>query len=1057
MTPRVAQVAALLFGSGLTALIYQVVWFREFRLIFGASTASTSAVLAVFMGGLGVGGILFGPIADRSKKPLTLYANLELAIALLAAATPFLVAGARWAYTGLGGSFVLGGFLATIIRLLLSVLILGIPAVLMGGTLPAAARAVATSGDKRRQSLAILYGINTIGAVTGTVIATFVLLEVYGAKNTLWMAAFVNALVGLTARVLSNRLAKRDAEAPAEFEPAPASSEQDEPSAPRNFVLFAAGAVGFAFFLMELVWYRMLAPILGGSTYTFGLILAVALAGIGIGGTLYATRGKQDRPTLLGFALTCSLEALFIGIPFAIGDRLAWLAMLINPLATAGFLAATIGWTLITLIIVFPVALIAGIQFPLLVGLLGTGKNNVGKDVGWAYAFNTLGSILGALAGGFGAMVLFSAPGTWRLVIAFLAALSVVAAVLSRPLRPRIAWPISVGLLSLACLLSVGPTAVWRHSAIGAGRDIFPDNEDRNGFKAWQRARRSSVIWERDGRETSVALRAANGVLVLIVNGKSDGSSLGDAGTQIMSGLLGAALHPSPERALVIGQGTGETAGWLAQVDGVEHVDVVELEHAVQIAAAEYFAPFNHDVGNHPKITTYIGDGRELLLTTKNTYDVIFSEPSNPYRAGVASLYTQEFYESAAAAMSEDGIFIQFLQTYEVDAITLHTVYATVATVFPHIETWQTLGEADLALLCSRKPIRYDLVRLRKRLAEPTFRRALNVAWRTDSIEGFFAHYTAGEKVASAIAEQYGYRVNTDDQNLVEYGFARTLGRRSPSHLRRIRTLAYAMGVHLPPITGGELDRDRVEMELASYIVASGIAPPPPEVRDVNSPYAAQAQRIAMMQAHAYGQRNVLTKTWEESPWTPETYTEKWVLADTLSVVGDADAERFIESIASLNETEAHVFRAQLSLAKNDNAAAGASILGAFKRLRRDAWIHLDMIPKVFAIGNAVAKDDLAFAQKLYAALATPLPGFNGEDLRRRTRITLARQLGYPRTCLQDVEVFADNFPWDADLLEARIKCFHVNKDPRLDAALADAHKYNREIPEPLGAGLSGR
>lgn len=230
---RVAMIAVapLLFFSGLCALVYQVAWLRELKLVFGASTAANAAVLAVFMGGLGVGGLLLGKRADRLPRPLELYANLELGVALSAALTPLLVLGGRKLYLAIGGSSVLGLSGATIVRLLLTVVVLGVPTFLMGGTLPAAAKAVSSASDARRRDVGTLYAVNTLGAVTGAFAANFVLLEVFGTRMTLWLACLVNALVGMTARAVSRRSATMRPDAPVPLRSRPARA----PCCPRTF------------------------------------------------------------------------------------------------------------------------------------------------------------------------------------------------------------------------------------------------------------------------------------------------------------------------------------------------------------------------------------------------------------------------------------------------------------------------------------------------------------------------------------------------------------------------------------------------------------------------------------------------------------------------------------------------------------------------------------------------------------------------------------------------------------------------------------------------------
>src|SRR2546428_8250720 len=308
MRTRTWTAGFLLFGSGFCALVYQIGWLREFRLIFGASTAASAAVLAIFIGGLGAGSLLLGPRADRQPRPLVFYANLETTIAVCAAVSPFLLALVRIVYIASGGSARLGMSIATIGRLALSALVLAVPTLAMGGTLPAAARAVTRAGDARRQDVAVLYALNTIGAVAGSMIATFWLLELFGTRRTMWLAPGINLLVAVAARQVDRRWAGRAEEAGQAAGEAPALPADPVPDPP-GFALIASATVGFAFFLLELIWYRLLGPLLGGSVFTFGLVLAVALAGIGAGGLLYALGAGDPRASQIGFAVSSLLAA----------------------------------------------------------------------------------------------------------------------------------------------------------------------------------------------------------------------------------------------------------------------------------------------------------------------------------------------------------------------------------------------------------------------------------------------------------------------------------------------------------------------------------------------------------------------------------------------------------------------------------------------------------------------------------------------------------------------------------------------------------------------------
>ncbi|HSG38750.1 MAG TPA: fused MFS/spermidine synthase, partial [Thermoanaerobaculia bacterium] len=518
MRSAVARVALLLFVSGFCALVYQTAWLRLFRLIFGASTASSAAVLAIFMAGLGFGGLLLGRRVDRHPSPLGLYATLEAGIAISAGLSPWLVKLVEWVYISLGGSAALGLTGSTLVRLLLATLVLGLPTFLMGGTLPAVARAVERGTDAGRRTVGLLYAVNTLGAVLGVLLTTFFTLEVLGIRKTVWIAALLNLIVVLVARSMARGLAEDRAEAAAEQ-----ASEEAGESRIGWLVPLAAGIVGFAFLLMELVWYRMLAPLLGGSSYTFGLILAVALLGIGAGGLLYGAGEARRRPTLLAFATTCSLEALFLALPFALGDRLAVTAALLRPMGGAGFPALVGVWTAITALVVLPAAIVAGYQFPLLIALLGEGRRRVGREVGLTYAANTLGAILGSIAGGFGLIPLLTAPGVWRLVVVLLlvlAAVTLLAGLRAGAPRRGALLPAAAGALGLVFCLATGPTAFWRHSPIGAGRVETAKWSGPNDIRDQVSQMRQRVTWEADGVESSVALDLTM-EYSLIVNGKS--------------------------------------------------------------------------------------------------------------------------------------------------------------------------------------------------------------------------------------------------------------------------------------------------------------------------------------------------------------------------------------------------------------------------------------------------------------------------------------------------------------------------------------------------------
>ena len=1056
MKGRLLRVALLLFGSGMTALIYQVAWMRELRLIFGFSTAASAAVLAIFMGGLGMGGWLLGRQADASPGPLAFYGRLELLISASAALTPLWVFLVRLAYIALGGTQRLGLAGGTIARLVLSALVLAVPTVLMGGTLPAASRAVETEEDPRRRFLAVLYGANTVGAVAGTLLSNFLLLETLGTRLTLWAACAVNALVGFAAVRLSRagdgaegmrdaergdtRKKRRDGGTQKKEEEAAVVAAAALP--PRGFVLAAAAIVGFAFFLMELVWYRMLAPLLGGSTYSFGLILAVALLGIGAGSAAYSF-ARRSPATLAGFAVTCALEALCLAVPYGLGDRVALLAIFLRPIGAFGFGGYVAGWSSIAGLVVFPVAFVAGIQFPLLIALLGRGRQNVGSDVGLAYAWNTVGGIAGSLAGGFGLLPLLSATGAWAFVICLLAALGVLALLLSLSrggVRARIGIAAGASAASLLLLTAPGPTAAWRHSPIGAGRAEL-GKASPNTVRDWLAGRRRDMAWQEDGVESSVGLRKGSDGYAFAISGKVDGSSRGDAATQVMGGLVGAAVHSNPRRALVIGLGTGSTAGWLAAVPSIERVDVVELETAI-LRVARDCAPVNGDVLHNPKVRVDIGDAREWLLTSREKYDLIFSEPSNPYRAGISSLFTEDFYRAARSRLAPGGIFLQWLQAYEVDSLTIQNVYATLSAAFPEVETWYTKQD-DLILASTAEPLDYAAARLRERVGQEPFASAMERAWRTRGLEGFLSHYVARSTLSRALASARGVDRNTDDRNVVEFAFARSLGRDSSFDVNEMRRVARARQEDSPRITG-EVDWALVNRWRVSAATATAARPA------VRPDLSVEELRMALAQRNFLeGRPEAVLANWRAQPWQPVGSVEEAVLGEALAQGGDEQAAVLIARLKGPHPVEAEALTARLRWRQGRMGEAVDALERAFTLYRQDPWPMPIVVKNAFAIVLDIAAKDNAAAARLADALAQPFAVAILNDERNLIRLELATRLDVNRYAAVISEMEPD-VPWRTPILQQRANAYEATGHPLAARAKKELAEFLEHEPPPF-------
>jgi spermidine synthase len=1040
----VAKIAPLVFVSGACALVYQIAWTRELRHVFGASTAASAAVLAIFMGGLGAGGLLLGRRADRHPSPLLFYARLELGVAVTSALSPLLVGAARWAYVQVAAGAGAVPGLATAIRLLLAALVLGPPTLLMGGTLPAAARAAARDDDPGRRDLAVLYGVNTLGAVLGAGAATFVLIELFGTRLMLWLACLTNLLVAMGARTAAQALQTNDDE----DDDAPAESLASGERVPTRLALAAAAIVGFAFLLMEIVWYRMLAPVLGGSSYTFGVILAVALLGVGLGGAARAALAPSVPATVRGFALTCGLEALGLAVPYAIGDRVAVLALLLRPLGGMGLVGLGASWTVIASIVILPAAIVSGWQFPLLVSLLGSGGRHLGRDVAHAYAWNTAGAIVGSLAGGFGLLPLLTAPGVWRAATVLLAATAVAAALVGFRIDRRVSralFPSLTAVLAVALLFgSRGPTAAWRHSAIGAGREA--DTAGRASprvLRDWVHKKRREVAWEAEGIESSVAMTKLDGYSFL-VNGKVDGHVRGDAPTQVMGALIGAVIHPNPRRALVVGLGTGSSAGWLAAVPTMDRVDVVELEPAV-VRVARDAASMNHGALDNPKLHLRFADAREVLLTTRERYDVIFSEPSNPYRAGVSSLFTREYYLAAAARLAEGGVFMQWLQAYEIDQQALDTAYATLASVFPHVETWNA-GPGDLVLTATLAPVKYDAAALRQRITVEPYKSALALSWRVTDLEGLLAHYIAGPGMARAIADEQGEYLNTDDRNLLEFAFARSTGRPGLVDVD-LRETAEARGDDRPPITGA-VDWIAVGDERMAMSVAAERKPRPPQ----KAPRDQQRRADALMRYVLHDAVGVVA-TWQAQPRAPSTIFELEVMGESLAEMGDAATEPLLARLRESQPTEADALLARLRYRQARFPEAVDAFVAAFEHYRTDAWPEPDLMRRVLVdVGLPLAKNR-EIADRLHAALAQPFAVHMLETDRLRVRLQLATQIDFQKRCVEAFAPYEPDVPWN-DTLLVRARCYESNHHPLAARAERDLTEYIEQEGRRLSTGL---
>ena len=735
-TERVAGGLPLLVAvSGGAALSYESLWMRSFGLIFGNTTDAVAMVLAVFMGGLALG----SAVAARrpSTDPLRAYGLVELAIGGAALLTLPLLRALPWAYGILVARAGLEGVVEMAGRVGLAAVVLLPTTVMLGMTVPLAVEALARVGRPVRASFGRLYLLNTLGGAAGVALGPFLLVPLMGVRGTLVAAAVGSLLAGGLAlhwRRMSGALAASAvSEARVETVVTPTVSPSAKESAhPGHLVAGLAVASGAATFGIEILWTRSYALVIGSSVYAFNLMLLAVLLGIAGGAALYGrVRARITRPgRTVGLLFATAAAAVLVG-QWLIGVLpIVYLAAL--DMLPVSFVAHQLAGLILCLGTMLPVTLLLGLTFPLLMHLADAGRSSAQEASGRLYAWNTAGAIAGALAAD---LVLVPRLGLQPPYLVFAALLLGGGA---WALAENAAWrPVAKGLvpgaLAVALFVAAPWWTPWDPVLMSSGVHRY-GLEWRNRLDSaldlgdWLREQRQLVFY-REGSEAVVAVsETTGGQRFLSVNGKTDaGSGPQDVLTQKFIAHVPMLLHPSPRRVLVIGWGSGATASSAALHPAVEAIECAEIEPAV-FEAAPLFAELGGGLLDDPRFSIAFRDGRNHLLRARESWDVIVSEPSNPWISGVSNLFTREFYEVVLGRLAPDGVFGQWFHYYNLHASDVRVEVKTFYTVFPHASLWlvppfttadgtKSLG-ADMLLVGSREPHALDWSRLERVLGE---------------------------------------------------------------------------------------------------------------------------------------------------------------------------------------------------------------------------------------------------------------------------------------------------------------------------------------------------
>ena len=679
----------LLFtASGFAGLIYESLWTHYLKLFLGHAAYAQSLVLVVFMGGMAGGAALCARFSARLANPLAVYAAVEAAVGALALVFhPAFVALTDWGYAsllpGVGGD---GAALAA--KLALSCLLILPQSILLGATFPLMSAGIARALPGRAgESVAMLYFTNSLGAAVGVLASAFVLIGWLGLPGTLRAAGVLNLVIAATVALLCR--------------PLPALAPQRGAAGAAALLLAAAFFTGVASFVYEIVWIRMLSLVLGASTHSFELMLATFILGLALGGLAVRRRvdASPQPARLLGWVQVAMGLAALATLPlydFTFGLMEALMRGLAHN--DTGYALFNLAGGGIAAMVMLPATFCAGMTLPLITGALlrsGVGEAAVGR----VYAANTLGAIVGVVFAVHVGLPLLGIKGALLVACLVDAALGLVllGAFGTRVARLRAAAVCAAAFVAVAAGVRLDvnkmTAGVFRHSTLETSRD-------------------AQVLYARDGKTATVHLvKYPDDALSLRTNGKSDGSinleRSADRGsdeiTMVLTGALPLALRPDAKSVAVIGIGTGLTTHTLLQSLAIERVDTVEIE-AAMVEAARGFLPRNRGAYADPRGNIVIDDAKTFFAAGNRRYDIIVSEPSNPWVSGVSGLFTREFYRRVRGHLTQGGLLVQWFQLYEIDASLVASVLVALGAEFPHYAVYAA-SDHDLLIVASLSPL----------------------------------------------------------------------------------------------------------------------------------------------------------------------------------------------------------------------------------------------------------------------------------------------------------------------------------------------------------------
>ncbi len=767
---------SVFFLSGLCGLVYQVVWSRQMFLVFGSTTHAISTVIGIFMFGLALGSYLCGKVINRLPSLLRAYAVLEIGIGLFAFCFMYVLDAVDALHTLVFPLIYEKPLLLNSIRILLSALALIVPTTMMGATLPLLSQHLTRSPRHIGRDVGWLYFINTIGAAVGCFVSAFVLIPAIGLVSTINSGAVLNVLLGLLVLVLARRDV-RSGPATARQDAAAAAALDSVTPEQARWVVWAFALSGFLALVFEVAWSRALILVFGSSVYSFSTMLTTFLVGIALGSMIVSRFIDRVRnPVLLYSVLTACMGLLVLLTTPAIG--------MLPDLAVRLYKPGTTSWASIELlnfsmsfVVMLPATLMSGGLFPVVSRVfMHRRKFEIGRTIGDVYAYNTIGGILGSLITGFLLVPFLGIERTLHyggVACVLSAALLLLIAVPAAPLRKvTAAAAVVVVALLLPPLFPSWDTQVLNMGVYrNTGNFVQGLEATRAGGLAGLNQGIETIFYKEGHAATVAVTRDPQGLLVLRINGKADGSSGGDSYTQVLSGILPLLYVQDPKTALVIGLATGMTAGSTLSMP-LERVDCIEISSEV-VEASHFFDKVNNRPIEQPNFRLHVLDGRTWLMAMPQRYDVIVCEPSNPWQTGNANLFTQDFYRMARNRLTDQGVFCQWLPLYDVNDEQYRILLSTFKSAFPYTDLWMWMS--DTILIGSNQPLHMDYLKLQQAMLLPGVKPVLDKLGihTIPDLMSFFYLDNAGTNAFIAGNTRY----NTDSFPIIEFSSPKNVHR----------------------------------------------------------------------------------------------------------------------------------------------------------------------------------------------------------------------------------------------------------------------------------------